>query len=254
MWDPTQYLTFADHRGRPFHDLVGRIGASTPRRVVDLGCGPGNLTETLARRWPDAAIDAIDSSPEMVAAARARGVNAHVGDVTAWAPEPDTDVVVTNAVLQWVLGHEDLLRKWVGQLPSRAWLAMQVPGNFGAPSHVLLRQLAASAAWAPELAEVVLREEDAVSSPREYAELLADAGCDVDAWETTYVQRLSGEDPVLTWLTGTALRPIRAALPDDRWDRYVADLKPMLRAAYPTRPDGTTWFEFRRVFVVAVTP
>jgi len=254
MWDPTQYLAFADHRGRPFHDLVGRIGASSPRRVVDLGCGPGNLTETLARRWPDAAIDAIDSSPEMVAAARARGINAHVGDVMAWAPEPDTDVLVTNAVLQWVPGHEDLLRKWVGQLPSRAWLAMQVPGNFGAPSHVLLRKLAASTAWAPELADVVLREEDAVSTPREYAELLADAGCDVDAWETTYVQRLSGEDPVLAWLTGTALRPIRAALQDDRWDQYVADLVPMLREAYPTRPDGTTWFEFRRVFVVAVTP
>ena len=254
MWDPTKYLAFADHRGRPFHDLVGRIGARTPRRVVDLGCGPGNLTETLAQRWPDAAVDAIDSSPEMVAAARARGINAHVGDVAAWAPEPDTDVVVTNAVLQWVPGHAELLRKWAGQLPSHAWLAMQVPGNFAAPSHVLLRQLAGGPAWRSSLADVVLREEDAVNAPSEYAELLADAGCEVDAWETTYVQRLSGEDPVLTWLTGTALRPIRAALADEDWERYVAELTPMLRKAYPTRPDGTTRFEFRRVFVVAVMP
>jgi trans-aconitate 2-methyltransferase len=253
MWDPTKYLAFADHRGRPFHDLVGRIGATAPRRVVDLGCGPGNLTETLAQRWPDATVDAIDSSPEMVAAARARGINAHVGDVTAWSPEPDTDVVVTNAVLQWVTGHEDLLRKWVGQLSGRAWLAMQVPGNFAAPSHVLIRQLAASTAWQRDLADVVLREDDAVSQPQEYAELLAEAGCEVDAWETTYIQRLSGADPVLTWLTGTALRPVRAALSDDAWERFVAELTPMLRAAYPTRPDGTTWFEFRRVFVVANT-
>ena len=253
MWDPTKYLAFADHRGRPFHDLVGRVGARDPRRVVDLGCGPGNLTETLAQRWPNATVDAIDSSPEMVAAARALGINAHVGDVADWSPEPDTDVVVTNAVLQWVPGHEELLRKWAGQLPAGAWLAMQVPGNFAAPSHVLLRRLAASTSWRDDLADVVLREDDAVFRPQEYAELLAEAGCDVDAWETTYIQRLSGADPVLEWLTGTALRPIRAALTDDRWADFVAELTPMLRAAYPTRSDGTTWFEFRRVFVVATT-
>ena len=72
MWDPNKYLAFADHRGRPFHDLVNRVGAEKPRRVVDLGCGPGNLTETLSARWPDATIEAFDSSPEMVEAARAR--------------------------------------------------------------------------------------------------------------------------------------------------------------------------------------
>ncbi|HEX4705331.1 MAG TPA: methyltransferase domain-containing protein, partial [Pseudonocardiaceae bacterium] len=176
MWDPTAYLTFADHRGRPFHDLVGRIAAREPRRVVDLGCGPGNLTETLAQRWPAATLDALDSSPEMVEAARARGINAHVGDVTEWTPEPDTDVVVTNAVLQWVPGHHELLRRWVRQLPSGAWLAMQVPGNFAAPSHVLTRELAANPTWRQTLDGVPLREEDAVSTPREYANLLVDEG------------------------------------------------------------------------------
>jgi trans-aconitate 2-methyltransferase len=253
MWDPTAYLTFADHRGRPFHDLVGRIAAHEPRRVVDLGCGPGNLTETLAQRWPTATLDALDSSPEMVAAARARGINAHVGDVTEWTPDPDTDVVVTNAVLQWVPGHTELMRRWARQLPAGAWLAMQVPGNFAAPSHVLTRELAASPTWHPTLHDVVLREEDAVSTPREYADLLVNEGCEVDAWETTYVQRLSGEDPVLNWIAGTALRPVRAALDDERWADFVSDLTPKLRTAYPTRPDGTTWFEFRRVFVVART-
>lgn len=253
MWDPTTYLTFADHRGRPFVDLVGRIAADRPRRVVDLGCGPGNQTETLARRWPDAVIEGIDSSPEMVEAARSRGVDAHVGDVNDWTPAEDTDVVVTNAVLQWVPEHRELLRRWAGALPSGAWLAMQVPGNFGAPSHVTIRELADSPEWAPALRDVVLREQDVVATPREYADLLADAGCDVDAWETTYMQRLSGPDPVLEWVTGTALRPIRAALDDERWDRFVAELAPRLRAAYPMRQDGTTWFEFRRVFVVALT-
>lgn len=253
MWDSTTYLTFADHRGRPFHDLVGRIATREPRRVVDLGCGPGNLTETLAQRWPSATLDALDSSPEMVKAARARGINAHMGEVTEWTPEPDTDVVVTNAVLQWVPNHTALLRRWARELPPGAWLAMQVPGNFAAPSHILTRELAASPTWRQPLADVSLREEDAVSTPAEYADLLVDEGCEVDAWETTYTQRLSGEDPVLNWIAGTALRPIRAALDDERWAEFVGDLAPKLRAAYPTRSDGTTWFEFRRVFVVART-
>jgi trans-aconitate 2-methyltransferase len=253
MWDPTTYLTFADHRGRPFRDLVARIGADQPRRVVDLGCGPGNQTETLAGRWPDAVVVGVDSSPEMVAAAKVRGIAARVGDVGDWVPEPDTDVVVTNAVLQWVPGHDELLRRWAGQLPSGAWLAMQVPGNFGAPSHVLIRELAESPAWRADLASVVLRGDDAVGTPREYADLFLDAGCQVDAWETTYLQLLTGPDPVLRWVSGTAMRPIRAALDDERWDAFTAELRPRLATAYPARPDGSTGLEFRRVFAVART-
>jgi trans-aconitate 2-methyltransferase len=147
--------------------------------------------------------------------------------------------------------HEQLLRRWVGQLPSGAYLAVQVPGNFTAPSHALTRELAASPAWSSRLAEVVLREDDAVSSPLGYANLLADAGCGVDAWETTYVQPLRGPRAVLEWITGTALRPVRAALEDEAWEQFRAELAPRLDKAYPTRTDGTTWFEFRRVFFVA---
>jgi trans-aconitate 2-methyltransferase len=223
MWDPTTYLAFADHRGRPFYEMVNRIGATAPRRVVDLGCGPGNLTVDLARRWPDAELAAIDSSPEMVDAARARGLDARVADVTEWRPGPDTDVVVTNAVLQWVPGHPELLRTWIAELP----------------------------AWRDRLAGAFSRSTDPVLTAAGYANLLADAGCAVDAWETTYVQPLTGDDPVLAWVSGTALRPARAALDDQEWERFRADLAPLLRAAYPTRPDGVTWFEFRRVFAVA---
>jgi trans-aconitate 2-methyltransferase len=251
VWDPGKYLDYADLRARPFYDLVSRIGASSPQRVVDLGCGPGNLTVSLRSRWPSAVLECSDSSPEMVEAARACGLDAAVLDVRDWTPAPDTDVVVSNAVLQWVPDHDVLLRRWAAALPAGAWLAVQVPGNFNAPSHVLTRELAASPQWASRLAEVVLREDDAVSTPLEYANLLADAGCTVDAWETTYVQPLSGPSPVLEWITGTALRPIRAALLDAEWDRFRAELAPLLREAYPPRPDGTTWFEFRRVFFVA---
>jgi trans-aconitate 2-methyltransferase len=253
VWDPSKYLTFADHRSRPFFDLVGRIAADAPRRVVDLGCGPGNLTATLAGRWPSARVEASDSSPEMVAAAKERGIDATVLDVRDWQPAPDTDVVVSNAVLQWVPGHEELLARWVKRLPHGAWLAFQVPGNFGAPSHVRIRELAASSPWRERLGSVVLRADDAVLDPAGYAGLLSDAGCAVDAWETTYLQRLSGDDPVLEWVTGTALRPIRTALSDADWTEFRAALAPLLRAEYPQRADGTTWFPFRRVFVVART-
>ena len=261
MWDPAKYLDYSDLRARPFHDLIARIPATSARRVVDLGCGPGNLTADLPKRWPGAVLEASDSSPEMVAAARARGVDAQVLDVRDWTPRPDTDVVVSNAVLQWVPGHQDLLRRWAGQLPAGAFLAVQVPGNFGAPSHRVTRGLAGSPEWSSRLGTLVLREEVdllevdlADVTPHAYAELLADEGCAVDAWETTYLQRLSGERAVLEWITGTALRPVRAALDDVEWAAFRDQLAPLLDAAYPPRPDGTTWFEFRRIFVVAQTP
>lgn len=248
MWDPAKYLDYADLRGRPFFDLVGRIGAEAPRRVVDLGCGPGNLTLSLRERWPSAVLEASDSSPDMVAAARAAGIDAVELDVHDWKPAPDTDVVVTNAVLQWVPDHRVLLRSWLDALGPGAWFAMQVPGNFDAPSHTLAREVASSFGVSP------LRGDETVGTPVEYAELFGDAGWVVDAWETTYVQWLSGPDAVLEWITGTALRPVRASLDDASWSRFRAELASRLAEAYPRRADGMTLFPFRRIFVVGHRP
>jgi trans-aconitate 2-methyltransferase len=251
MWDPGMYLRFDDHRSRPFAELVARVRAEAPRRVVDLGCGPGHLTETLIKRWPGATVEAFDSSPEMVAAALKRGLPARVGDVRDWHPSPDTDVAICNAVLHWVPGHADLLRRWAGELAAGAWLAIQVPGNFDSPSHACVRALAATPKWRSRLepgADLV------VLDPERYATVLAGAGCAVDAWETTYLHRLAGEDAVLEWISGTALRPVRSALDDEGWRDFRAELAPLLRAEYPRRADATTWFPFRRIFVVAQTP
>ncbi|HEY4004214.1 MAG TPA: trans-aconitate 2-methyltransferase [Pseudonocardia sp.] len=249
-WDPAAYLTFDDHRSRPFHDLLARVGHTDPRRVVDLGCGPGHLTGLLRRRWPAAAIDALDSSPEMVADALGRGVPARQADVRDWHPGPVDDVVVCNAVLQWVPGHQELLARWMGELPPGGWFAMQVPGNFAAPSHVLVRELLTEPAWR---GRVQVRDELAVATPAEYAEPVAGTGAEVDAWESSYLHRLTGKDAVLKWITGTALRPVEAALGEADWARFQTELAPRLREAYPPRPDGTTWFPFRRLFLVART-
>lgn len=254
MWDPDRYRRFGDHRSRPFFELVARIDAENPRRVVDLGCGPGQLTATLAQRWPSARLEAFDSSPEMVAAARQSGIDAEVRSAEDWQPAPDTDVVISNAVLQWVPTHADLLPRWVHALPAGAWLALQVPGNFDAPSHVAIRELAARDEWRSRLESSGILQPRDVLDPSGYAAILTAAGCVVDAWETTYLQRLTGTDPVLDWVTGTALRPVRAALDDAEWARFTAQLAPLLRAAYPPRADGTTWLPFRRVFAVAHKP
>ena len=253
QWDPRQYGRFADERARPFLDLVARIGAAAPRRVVDLGCGSGNLTALLADRWPAAHVEGIDSSPEMIAAAPSgERLTFRVGSVEAWTPPPDADVVVSNATLQWVPSHRALLAAWAAALPADGWLAFQVPGNFGAPSHTVIRALASSPRWAPSLGEV-LRHEDAVAAPSEYAELLLTAGLEVDAWETSYVHVLPGTDPVLQWVRGTALRPIMATLSADEYAEFEGELAPQLRAAYPPTERGTL-FPFRRIFVVAHRP
>jgi trans-aconitate 2-methyltransferase len=255
MWDPAVYGRFSSERSRPFFDLVARIGAERPRAVVDLGCGPGELTATLTGRWPDARVSGVDSSPEMIAEATALGapVDFQVGDVRSWRPWPQVDVLVTNATLQWVPGHQELLARWARELPPGAWLAMQVPGNFGAPSHRALREVARSAPFAEWTADVV--RDEPVADPADYAALLTGAGAQVDAWETTYVHLLpetGGDHPVLRWMEGTALRPVKAALPEDGWQRFRTTLAGELAAAYPVR-DGLVAFPFRRIFVVART-
>lgn len=251
MWNPDVYLTYADHRGRPFFDLTSRVAADKPRRVVDLGCGPGNLTATLPQRWPDAVIEAWDSSPEMVESARQRGIDAQVGDVRSWEPKPDTDIIVSNAVLQWVPEHRELLVRWAGQLPAGSWIAVQMPGNFESPSHEAVRAVARREPFANRLRDMPFREGNVVSPPTEYANLLTDAGCPVDAWETTYIHELTGENPVLEWITGTALRPVIERLSAEAWQQYRQQLIPLLNEAYPRRQDGTTFFPFRRIFIVA---
>ncbi|HXW43586.1 MAG TPA: trans-aconitate 2-methyltransferase [Streptosporangiaceae bacterium] len=264
MWDPAQYLSFASERSRPFFDLTARIDAKSPAFVTDLGCGPGQLTAALAGRWPAATVEGIDSSSEMIAAASqmladlpgagraaADRLSFRVEDVHHWRPDRPVDVVVSNAVLQWVPDHLELLPRWAGYLADSGWLAFQLPGNFDQPSHAILRELAASPRWRDQLAGVPLNRQSA--SPAEYLDLLAGLGLAVDAWATTYLHVLTGPDPVTEWYKGTGLRPVLNVLGPAEAEAFLAEYGQRVREAYPAASYGTV-LPFRRVFVVAQKP
>jgi trans-aconitate 2-methyltransferase len=248
-WDPERYLTYADERGRPFFELIARIDATAPAYVVDLGCGPGNLTRLLADRWPGARVEGVDSSVEMIDAALRDGgdVAYRVGDVATWRAEEPVDVLISNATFQWVPGHLELLPRLLDQVRPGGWFAFGVPGNFDEPSHVLRAELAAEAPYAEQTAGVA--SPDAFDATT-YLELLSGLGCTVDAWETTYLHTLTGPDPVFTWISGTSARPTLQALDAQLRPAYEAELKRRLDAAYVAGPAGVV-LSFRRVFVVA---
>jgi trans-aconitate 2-methyltransferase len=252
VWDPARYGVFSSERSQPFFDLVSRIPADDPRGVVDLGCGSGELTATLAHRWPDARVHGVDSSPQMIGRARAGSesdrVDFELADLAGWRPSDETDVVVSNAALQWVPEHRVLLRGWADDLKPGATLAWQVPGNFESPSHRAMRELAESKHWRGRLAGV-LRHADAVDSPAGYLDLLVGAGFEASVWETTYLHVLHGPDPVLEWVRGTGLRPILQALPPAEAAEFERVYAETLRAAYPSGEHGTV-YPFRRIFAV----
>jgi trans-aconitate 2-methyltransferase len=260
-----------------------------------MGCGPGNLTALLAERWPAATVCGVDSSPEMIEAARALaaenpqarvaspqlkavspqlkagstprppapsgsgpvttnhapGLSFMLDDIRFWKPQSLPDVIISNAVLQWVPGHRELLVRWADQLARGGWMAFQVPANFDQPSHAIMREMAAAARWRPLLRDVELNRQSA--DPADYADLLAQAGLEVDAWETTYVHILQGEDPVLEWYKGTGLRPVLTALDADQARDFLAEYGTRVREAYPPSSFGTL-FPFRRVFAVGRRP
>lgn len=249
MWDPQVYGRYADERSRPFHELVARVRAATPATVVDLGCGDGALTATLAARWPDASVLGVDSSAAMLASAPAGPrLRFTLGTIEDWEPAGPVDVLVSNAALQWVPDHLTLLPRLVGALAPAGWLALQVPGNWSEPSHTLLDSLRSSPRWRSRLAGA--RRGPAAPGPAEYVRVLAGLGCAVDVWETTYLQVLSGPDPVLAWVRGAALRPVLERLSAAEAAQFEAEYGALLRQAYPPEPYGTV-LPFRRVFAVA---
>ncbi|MFH8800604.1 trans-aconitate 2-methyltransferase [Streptomyces sp. NPDC017936] len=260
-WDPAQYLRHADHRARPFADLLARVPEvpakppAGPPRIADLGCGPGNVTAVLADRWPTARVTGYDNSPQMLDRAQAYAgphLDFAYADLTTWTPAETYDLIVSNAALHWVPGHLDAFPAWLDGLAPGGTFAFQVPHNLDAPLHALLRDLARTPRWKDRLGSVP-RPEDSVHAPGVYLDRLARLGCATDVWTTTYHHVLAGEDPVLDWVKGTGLRPVLDALADDpdARDAFVAEYRDLLRRAYPRHDYGTV-LPFRRLFAVAV--
>jgi trans-aconitate 2-methyltransferase len=257
-WDPGQYLRFADERLRPGFDLLSRVDALPPGPIFELGCGTGVHTNAIAERWPDRAVTGIDASPEMLAQVtpgppRVRWLEA---DIRGWRPAAPAALIFTNATLQWLDDHAALFPHLLRQLVPGGILAVQMPRNFDAPSHVLMRETAGEAPWADRLAPLLRR--DPVARPEIYYDLLVGlARGGLDLWETEYLHVLSGaeggESPVLTWVRGTALRPLMAPLDATEQAEFAARYDAKLKRAYLPRANGKLPLPYRRLFLVART-
>lgn len=255
-WEPTQYLRFDAERTRPCRDLAGRIGLPAPRRIIDLGCGPGNSTAILAERWPSAEITGLDRSAEMIAAARASAIESkvhwRVGDISEWARgEERFDLVFSNAALQWTPNHAELFPRLMDRVAPGGALAMQVPINIDAPAHVLMRELAKTPRWVDQFPSAGVREWHAHSAAF-YYELLAGRSSAINLWQTEYFHTLPGPEAIVEWYKGTGLRPFLDALATDA-DRaaFTSDYLDLIRQAFPRYADGRVLFPFLRLFLIA---
>jgi trans-aconitate 2-methyltransferase len=252
-WSAANYSAFEDERTRPVRDLVAAIPNSAVRRAIDLGCGPGNSTEVLAARFPAAEISGIDSSDDMVQAARRRlpALQFTLADLTEWADPGPFDVVLSNAVMQWVPDHARLFPRLLRHLAPGGSLAVQVPDNLDEPAHALMRAVAAEAPWADKLGNAAGMR-TARASADWYYRLLRPDCARLDVWRTTYFHPLAGgASAVVEWFRSTGLRPFLAPLNADEQAAYLARYQAELALAYPAQPDGSVLLPFPRLFIVA---
>ncbi len=250
-WDPQRYLNFAGPRLRPALDLLARVDLEAPESVVDLGCGPGNVTTYLRQRWPQANILGLDNSPEMLATARASmpEIRWHNADASTWISDTPLSLIYSNAALHWVSDHAQLFPRLLTQLRPGGVLAVQMPRNFGRKTHTLVRQAAAKAGVTQQLQH--LYRPPPTHTPETYYDILAPHCRRLDIWETDYLQVLRGENPVAEWTGGSWLRPFVAALAAEDRPGFVAAYRQLIAEAYPRRSDGSTLLPYLRLFIVA---
>jgi trans-aconitate 2-methyltransferase len=255
-WDPNQYLKFTDHRLRPALDLMAQVALEAPRSIYDLGCGPGNITRLLQERWPAAAVTGVDSSADMLAKARkeAPTVAFEQADIARWSPPAPADLLFTNATLHWLDDHPALLPRLAAQLAPGGVLAIQMPDNRQAPSHLLMDEAAATGPWHTKLAPCI-PVYGSMQSADAYYRILAPVTRRLNIWETTYLHVLpelaGGDNPVVEWTKATALRPYLDALAEPERSDFLAAYATRIAAAYPRQPDARTLLPFKRIFIVA---
>ncbi len=252
-WDPAQYLRFSGPRLQPALDLLARIPSEAPKTVYDLGCGTGSVTRILAERWPPARIVGIDGSAAMLDQARreakGRDLSWVEADIRHWRADAPADVVYSNAALHWLDDHKTLFPHILAQLATGGMLAVQMPRNFAAPSHTGLAATIESGPWRERLSPMLRRMP--VAAPADYHALIAPHVRRLDIWESEYLHVLEGDNPVVEWIKGSALRPFLDMLGGAERERFLADYGGRIRAAYPPQGNGATLFPFRRLFILA---
>jgi trans-aconitate 2-methyltransferase len=253
-WSAAQYLKFEQERSRPVRDLLNRLPNERVAQAVDIGCGPGNSTDLLQRRFPDAVVTGIDSSPEMIAAARKRlpGIRFAMQDIATWqGPGGLVDVILANAVLQWVPDHASLLPSLIAKLVRGGTLAVQVPANLDEPAHRLIREIAAAGPWSQKLAALSIARTVRHSADW-YHRTLRDLGVATDIWMTTYYHQLSGgADAIVEWFKGSGLRPFLEPLDASERLAFVSRYQRAVAQAYTPLADGTVLVAFPRLFFIA---
>lgn len=250
-WDPTQYLRWSDHRLRPAVDLLQRVPVTGANTIVDLGCGAGNVTAVLRARWPHARVTGVDASREMLERARASDpeVEWREADVATWTPPAPVDVLFSNATLHWLDDHDALFPRLLAAVAPGGALAVQMPRNFGEPSHTSIDEIAREPRWRGRLERLIRAEP--TKPPEYYWDLLAPRAKTLDVWETVYLQALSGDHPVADFVKGSWLKPFLDALEPAERIAFEDAYRARVARAYPPRADGTTLFPFRRLFIVA---
>lgn len=251
-WNADLYLRFEDERTRPSIDLIQRVRLDAPVRCIDLGCGPGNSTELVAARFPDAVTEGLDSSHDMIKKARKRlpGLDFVLADLESWSAAQPYDLIFANAVLQWIPDHARLFTRLARSLAPGGVLAVQMPNNLSEPSHVSMTEVAADGPWA-ELLSKAGNAKAPIGSLSDYRRWLAEAGCETDLWQTTYVHALSGHQAIVDWFTSTGLKPYIDPLPEAERALFLDKYRAKIAQAYPTESDGRVLLRFPRLFVVA---
>lgn len=251
-WSASQYLKFEDERTRPARDLLAQSPLASARKVYDLGCGPGNSTELLIGRYPDAEVIGIDSSPHMLRQARERLPNCEFvqGDLRDWSPSADADLLYSNATFQWVPDHLTVLQRLLSGLKPGGVLAVQMPDNTNEPSHVWMREVANEPQWRGSIAPAALARED-LPSPEDYYDALRPLCARLDIWHTHYQHALAGPEAITEWFKGTALRPFIDPLTPEQRQAFLNAYTARIAAAYPPRYDGKVLLRFPRLFIVA---
>ena len=251
-WSARQYLQFEDERTRPPRDLLAQVPLQRPRLIVDLGCGPGNSTELLVERYPQAEVIGLDSSPDMLRKAheRLKACTFIQADIAAWTPREGTDLLFANAAFQWVPDHPRHLRRLLEALPPGGVLAVQMPDNTEEPANRLQREVAAHGPWAAALKDVTPRSD--LLPPSGYYDLLRPCCAQIDIWHSVYNHVIATPQAIVEWFKGSSLQPYLSALDAEGREQFLAAYTQKVAAAYKPQVDGTVLLKFPRLFIIAI--